>query len=497
MKKHVFILCIMLVINAMYCIAEKNVSYSIVDTGQIRCYDNNKEILFPKDGEPFFGQDAHYKGNGPSYRDNSDGTITDLVTGLMWQKSPGEKQTISEALKNAGSCRLGGYKDWRVPNIKELYSLILFSGTDPDPHANNSSGLKPFIDTRYFDFSYGNISEGERIIDSQYASCTRYVSTTMKADDTVFGVNFADGRIKGYGLKSPRTGQENKFYIIYVRGNDKYGKNDFIDNGDGTITDRATGLMWMKKDSGFIKAGQNKDGKLNWEQALVWAENLEFAGYSDWRLPDIKELQSIVDYSRSPDTTKSPAINPIFEISLIKDEGNNKNYPFFWASSTHISVRNAGKADYIAFGEALGWMKDRRTGVYNLFDVHGAGCQRSDPKTGDPSQFSHGHGPQGDVIRIYNFAICVRGGKAELVLEGPEIELKTGSQQGNFQKPSAGQGQQNSRFIDRLDRNGDGKISRDEFDGPRERFGHLDKNGDGYINAEEAPGGPPPGGKHR
>ncbi len=41
-------------------------------------------------------------------------------------------------------------------------------------------------------------------------------------------------------------------------------------------------------------------------------------------------------------------------------------------------------------------------------DVHGAGAQRSDPKVGDPQDFPHGRGPQGDVIRIFNFVRCVR-----------------------------------------------------------------------------------------
>ena len=64
-------------------------SYPIVDTGQVRCFDNSLEIEYPKAGEPFFGQDAHYQGNQPTYKDNGDGTISDLVTDLMWQKQPG------------------------------------------------------------------------------------------------------------------------------------------------------------------------------------------------------------------------------------------------------------------------------------------------------------------------------------------------------------------------------------------------------------------------
>ena len=68
----------------------------------------------------------------------------------------------------------------------------------------------------------------------------------------------------------------------------------------------------------------------------------------------------------------------------------------------------AGNAVYIAFGEALGWMKFRTGNNSTLMDVHGAGAQRSDPKTGNASDYPQGHGPQGDVIRITNYVRCVR-----------------------------------------------------------------------------------------
>jgi hypothetical protein len=41
-------------------------------------------------------------------------------------------------------------------------------------------------------------------------------------------------------------------------------------------------------------------------------------------------------------------------------------------------------------------------------DVHGASCQRSDPKDGDPADYPFGRGPQGDEVRIYNYVRCVR-----------------------------------------------------------------------------------------
>ena len=161
------------------------VSYVIVDTGQVKCYDNRGEIACPQPGGAFYGQDAKYQGNQPAYQDNGDGTVTDLNTGLMWQQDPGDKATYYEAVANASSLNLAGYDDWRLPTIKELYSLIVFSGTDPS--GAGSTNPVPFIDTDYFVFEYGDTSAGERIIDSQFVSSTKYVSTTMGGDETVFG----------------------------------------------------------------------------------------------------------------------------------------------------------------------------------------------------------------------------------------------------------------------------------------------------------------------
>ena len=375
-------------------------NYVVVGTGQSKCYDNNMEISCPGHDESFFGQDAQHAGTQPSYIDNNDGTITDLNTGLMWQKTPGGKVNYTEAVVNAKNFGLAGYDDWRLPSIKELYSLILFSGTDPSGGRSDESAV-PFIDTEYFDFEYGDTTTGERLIDAQYWSSTEYVGTVFGGDTAVFGVNFADGRIKGYGLTGP-GGEPMRQFVRYVRGNPGYGVSNFIDNGDQTITDLATRLMWMKTDSGV---------GMNWEDALVWVKQKneeKYLGYNDWRLPNAKELQSIVDYTRSPSTTNSAALDPIFSITSIIDEGGEKNYPFFWTSTTHASANGSGFfAVYISFGEALGYMRTPR-GNYELMDVHGAGAQRSDPKSGDPNDWPHGNGPQGDVVRIYNYVRCVR-----------------------------------------------------------------------------------------
>jgi len=374
--------------------------YVVVDTGQSHCYDESAQIACPGPGRAFHGQDAQYDGTQPRYTDNGDGTVTDLETGLMWQQTPDlfDKPTYDQAVREAGTFALAGYDDWRLPSIKELYSLIHFDGS--------SFQLVPYIDTDYFDFRFGDPGRGERTIDAQYWSSTEYVGTTMNGDATVFGVNFADGRIKGYPRDRGPGGSPMTQFVRYVRGNPDYGVNDFIDDGDGTVTDEATGLMWTKADSG---------APMDWKAALAHCEGLEAAGHDDWRLPNPKELQSIVDYSRAPDAVdparRGPAIDPVFDLTETES--------WHWTGTTHLDGPAPDVGVYVCFGQAWGWMeRPPLSGNYVLQNVHGAGAQRSDPKSGDPRDWPHGRGPQGDVIRIFNYVRCVRD--AEPI--GPELD---------------------------------------------------------------------------
>lgn len=366
-----------------------SLTYPIVDTGVIDFYDHTSQIAEPSEGDAFYGQDATYQTNTPSYEDNGDGTVTDNVTDLMWQQILDEKMTYEEAVEYAEICTLGGYDDWRIPSIKELYSLILFSGEG----RGSVAGETLYIDTNYFEQPIGNTAIGEREIDAQTWSSTMYVCTTMMGDETAFGVNFVDGRIKGYPVyqSASNTYQEN--YVRLVRGNVDYGENNFIDNGDGTITDLSTGLMWQTSDSGV---------GVDWEEALNYAESLVLADYDDWRLPSVKELQSIVDYECLAQETSILALNIMFEASDIIDLNGEMQYPYYWSSTTHLEGDNASYAAYIAFGEAQGVMNN------TLMDVHGAGSQRSDPKAGIEEEYPQSFGPQGDILYVYNYVRAVR-----------------------------------------------------------------------------------------
>jgi hypothetical protein len=378
-------------------------TYPIVDTGQGKCYDKNVEIPCPADGA-FSGQDAQYTGLEPGYTINDDGSITDKNTGLTWLRGPDvdgngkinatDKLSYAAAGSYCENLALSGSNDWRLPDIKTLYSLMDFRGTDPSG-ASGRVDLVPFLNNLYFDFAYGDTAAGERIIDSQFASSNLYVDKSSGEGGKDFGVNFADGRIKGYDLTTA-GGLEKKFFVLCVRGSSEYGVNHFEDNGDGTIADLATGLVWQKAD--------NASG-LDWQAALAYCEGLNLAGTDDWRLPDAKSLQSLVDYTRSPSSSNSAAIDPLFSATAIKNESGASDYPFYWTSTTLADWNGKGEnAVYIAFGRAMGNLN--KTWV----DVHGAGAQRSDPKSGNPADFPTGRGPQGDAIRILNYARCVRGG---------------------------------------------------------------------------------------
>ncbi|MCI5146410.1 MAG: DUF1566 domain-containing protein [Candidatus Electrothrix sp. AR3] len=199
------------------------------------------------------------------------------------------------------------------------------------------------------------------------------------------------------------------FYVQCVRGDSTYGTNSLKANGDSTVSDQNTNLMWQQEDNGI---------GVDWETALSGCENSSTGGHQDWRLPNAKELHSIVDYSRSPDTTSSAALASIFSATGFINEAGEADFASYWSSSTHKSSNGHGAtAVYIAFGRALGYMNSQ------WLDVHGAGAQRSDLKTvydmnaldqsystAPTAQGGEAiiHGPQGDVIRSLNYVRCVR-----------------------------------------------------------------------------------------
>ena len=103
----------------------------------------------------------------------------------------------------------------------------------------------------------------------------------------------------------------------------------FADNGDDTVTDSATGLVWQQRDD---------DKTRNWTGALAYCEGLDLAGHTDWRLPNIRELRSIVDHEK---------YNPAIDSTLFP--GTNSSY--YWSSTSFAS--DADDAWYVDFHDGL------------------------------------------------------------------------------------------------------------------------------------------------
>jgi hypothetical protein len=143
----------------------------------------------------------------------------------------------------------------------------------------------------------------------------------IKKDVEVFGVT---GTYAGSAVV-PKTGQT----ASYHTGDDgdlerglAWPSPRFVDNSDGTVTDSLTGLIWTKN-------ADLPGGGLSWDAALDYCVNMNSGpgtyGYTDWRLPNVRELQSLLDYGRH-----SPALTPDHPFNNVRD-GN------YWLSTTYVS----------------------------------------------------------------------------------------------------------------------------------------------------------------
>jgi len=132
----------------------------------------------------------------------------------------------------------------------------------------------------------------------------------------------------------------------------------FTDHGDGTVTDTGTGLMWAKCTEGSSGPGCTGGGPYStWGDALLLAEASTLAGYPDWRLPNAKELDSIVEQR---------CANPAINLAVFPNTPNTE----FWSSSPSV---NAG----------LMWTVQFITGdsqsVYGRNELHAVRLVRAAP----------------------------------------------------------------------------------------------------------------------
>jgi hypothetical protein len=294
----------------------------IVDTGLTRCY-STRELIYPcpSPGEAFSGQDACYASISSSFTKlDVNGLalpaeapawsmVRDEFTGLIWEVKTDDEgihdKDLISAWADAADVLIaqlnmdnyGGFSDWRLPTIMELTRITDF-GT-----------YGPAISQAYF----------PNTVSDFYWS-----STPGAADpDSAWILDFKDGSAFPERMRD-------RCYVRAVRGQSP--ALTFMDNADGTVT-AAVGdrrLMWAKASS--LES-------MYWQNALEYCEGLELAGYSDWRLPNIKELRSIVDYERH---------NPAIDLNYFPDTESLG----YWTSTT--CVINFSNAWIVGFASGGG-----------------------------------------------------------------------------------------------------------------------------------------------
>jgi len=226
-----------------------------------------------------FGEDSDYTINPPNFTDNGNGTITDNNTGLIWQKTDSGEMTWDMARTGATTLNLAGFTDWRLPTAQEAFGIL--------DHERN-----PALNSTYF---VNNASGTPGYF---------WTSDLFYGDNTKVWCTNAGGGIGPHSKTATiSAGGVNRHHARYVRGSKPTTGHHYCNNNDGTVTDLDTGLMWTQVPS----------SALSWFNALAYAEGLTTAGYSDWRLPNVKELQSLQDIPRATASavTTTPCINRV------------------------------------------------------------------------------------------------------------------------------------------------------------------------------------------
>ncbi len=281
------------------------------DTGQTTSYTST------------YGEDADYSINIPSYTVNGNGTVTDNNTGLMWQQTDGGEMTIEKAVIFCDTLTLAGYSDWRLPTGLESFSLL------------NHDKLNPAMDITVFPKTTAEYWwTGER-----------------RADDAtkVWSTNSGGGIGAHPKSETIGAGGTKHFHVRAVRNikSSVVVSPRFLENGNGTVTDRSLGLTWQKNQLLAV---------MSWEQALAYSESLSIGGYSDWRLPNIKELQSMNDAGLT-----KPSIDKTVFPSAVTGR--------YWSSTSQFNTAvNAWFLD-TEFGIVS---YDVKTTAYNVLCVRGS-----------------------------------------------------------------------------------------------------------------------------
>ncbi|HTZ16968.1 MAG TPA: DUF1566 domain-containing protein [Dissulfurispiraceae bacterium] len=280
---------ILLLIHSVAC------AFNLPDTGQTLCYNTYEQVISCAGT----GQDGEFSIHplSLSYTDNGDYTVTDNNTGLMWEKCTIGQTNNPTPCSGTGtiyypgnpdptvcsSRTTGGYGGWRTPSKKELITIVDYSVPSPGPA----------IMASYFP----NTQEGF------YCSSTTYVGAPASG----WFIDFSSGGVYNGSY------QGDSCWLRCVRDVQPPPPQSFHDNSDLTVTDQKTGLMWQKCSAGQTNNDCSGGTAMlyTWTDALSYCNNFVLpssGGYADWRLPNIKELESITDDTKS--TRIDPAIFP-------------------------------------------------------------------------------------------------------------------------------------------------------------------------------------------
>ncbi|KJU84109.1 secreted protein containing DUF1566 [Candidatus Magnetobacterium bavaricum] len=292
------VLAVVAVIGAAYA-----GTVSLPQTGQTTSYDANT----PQRDDGAFQSGVAWP--NPRFTDNSDQTVTDNLTGLMWTKNanlPGGNMPWQQALDYVASMNTGagtyGYTDWRLPNINELESLVN-AGQANQATWLNSQGFSNIQSPDYWSStSYATATSDawfvrmvEGIVNASVKSSYDYVWPVRSGSSTIWqtGQTICYDA-SGITINCTGTGQDGELQKGVAWPNPR-----FTNNGNLTVTDNLTGLLWMKY-ADTPTMGGCTGGIKYWQPTLDYVLCLNAAnylGYSDWRLPNIKELFSLIDHA--------------------------------------------------------------------------------------------------------------------------------------------------------------------------------------------------------
>ena len=335
-------------------------------TGQKRCWDSAGAVT----NCAGTGQDGDIQAGAPwpdpRFVDNGNGTVTDNLTGLIWLKNANlfGEVPLEQGLANArnlvsGSCGLADDSkagDWRLPNVNELESLL---------DLDNSSGPAMPPGHPFINLQPANYWSSTAV--AAFPALGWYVALAVGCPVFDLKLNFMRmWPVRGESKRLARTGQKQCYGFPFGQPMDCAGTGQdgeiqsgvpwpdprFTDNGDGTVTDNLTKLVWLKNGNPF--------GTRTWDQALMDCNSLASGSYGltdgsiagDWRLPNIVELRSLEDYGEH--TPAIPSGHPF----------TNLRSSLCWSSTTVASAPSLARFLFVGIGSCVWDHKSVLMGVW-------------------------------------------------------------------------------------------------------------------------------------